>query len=61
MYSWGMIAEQDYVKAMDFYERAYELGAKDAAISIGDMYKEGLGVEQDATKAEEWYAKAKTE
>ncbi|KAF9145340.1 hypothetical protein BGX30_009350 [Mortierella sp. GBA39] len=33
-------------------------GDKDAQVALGDMYKEGLGVNQDYQSAMEWYLKA---
>ena len=36
---------------------AAERGYAPANVFIGDMYKDGLGVEQDSSRALEWYQK----
>ena len=48
----------DYTNAMEWFQKAADLGSADASFLIGYMYCEGLGVEQDSAKAAEWYAKA---
>ncbi|MDE6686168.1 MAG: sel1 repeat family protein [Lachnospiraceae bacterium] len=58
MYFEGKGIEQDYVTAMEWYEKAADLGNMYAMINIGDMYCEGYGVEQDYEMALEWYEKA---
>lgn len=49
--------EQDYTKALEWYEKAAEHGNYAAMIGIGNMYVNG-DVEQDYTKAMEWYEQA---
>ena len=58
MYANGEGVEQDYAKAMEWYEKAADLGDSDAINYIGYMYLNGLGVEQDYGKAMEWFEKA---
>ena len=50
--------EQDYAKAMEWYEKAYELGDGVAMSNIGALYRDGKGVEQDSAKAMECFEKA---
>lgn len=49
---------EDYTNAMEWFQKAADLGSADASFLIGYMYVEGLGIEQDYTKAMEWYLKA---
>lgn len=49
--------EQDYTKALEWYEKAAEHGNYAAMIGIGNMYVNG-DVEQDYAKAMEWYEQA---
>ncbi len=58
MYFEGHGVEQDYAVAMEWYEKAADLGNMYAMNNIGDMYREGYGVEQDYETALEWYEKA---
>ena len=51
--------EKDYEKALEYFQKAAEAGNAKAMNNIGNLYYDGLGVEQDEAKAEEWYAKAK--
>lgn len=44
MYHTGEGAKQDYVKAMDWYLKAYAKKNGDALNNIGVMYRDGLGV-----------------
>ena len=57
-YKEGYEVEQDYTKAMEWYEKSADLGNVNAMDWIGYFYKEGYEVEQDYTKALEWYEKA---
>ncbi len=56
-YADGLFVEQDYVQAMEWFEKAADLGNADAMVWIGDFYLDGQGVEQDYAKAFEWYEK----
>ena len=50
--------DQDYAKALEWLEKAADLGNATAMSNIGYFYKNGYGVEQDYEKALEWYEKA---
>ena len=52
------IGREDYDKAMEWYQRAAELGNLAAVYEIGVMYENGWGVAQDYDKAMEWYQRA---
>lgn len=51
-------SKQDYIKAMEYYEKSAELGNITAMNQIGYMYGKGNGVEKDRVKSLEWYEKA---
>jgi len=57
MYVDGYGVEQDYAKAMDYYQQAVDLGEEFAYAGIGELYRCGKGVEQDLIKAAECYKK----
>jgi len=46
---------RDYAKAMQWYQRAAELGFARAQNDIGYMLEEGLGVKRDVAAAAKWY------
>jgi TPR repeat protein len=48
----------DYQAAFDEWLPLAELGDVEAQYNLGVMYDEGTGVEQDFSKAAEWYRKA---
>ena len=50
--------EQDYAKAMEYYQMAADKGIAIAYIGLGDLYRGGKGVEQDYAKAVEYYTLA---
>ena len=50
--------ENDYDKSLEYLKKALSEGYRYAAISIGDLYKDGLGVEQNGEKAREYYLQA---
>ena len=58
IYRYGEGVEQDYSKALEWYNKAVNAGNASAMYSIGYMYDYGEGVEQDYSKALEWYNKA---
>ena len=58
IYRYGEGVEQDYTKALEWYNKAANAGNAVAMNNIGYMYDYGKGVEQDYTKALEWYNKA---
>lgn len=58
MYENGNAVEQDYAKAMEYYQREADLGEPYGYCSIGSLYAKGLGVAQDYEKAAEYYRKS---
>ena len=58
MYDNGRGVKQDYIKAVEWYQRAAEQGYAAAQYHLGVMYDNGQGVKQDYIKAVEWYQKA---
>ena len=58
IYRYGEGVEQDYTKALEWYNKAANAGNATAMYNIGYMYDYGEGVEQDYSKALEWYNKA---
>lgn len=58
LYQDGNGVEQDYAKAIEWYEKAAELGNATALNNIGYMYQYGEGVDSDYEKALEYYDKA---
>ncbi|MEG2788803.1 MAG: SEL1-like repeat protein [Romboutsia sp.] len=54
----GTNVDIDYVKAFDIYKELAELGNINAQIKVANMYKDGLGVNQDYYKSIEWYSRA---
>lgn len=60
MYKNGLGVEQDYAKAMEWFEKSVELNNNNsiAMCWIGYMYEYGDGVEPDYEKAMEWYMKS---
>ena len=52
----GEGAEQNYEKALEIFQQAYEANNKKAARYLGMIYEQGLGVEQDYVKAAEYYS-----
>lgn len=48
----------DYAKAMEWYEKASDLGYEYAMCCLGSMYENGEGVKKNKAKAKEWYQKA---
>ena len=55
-YLTGEGAEQNYEKALEIFQQAYETNNKKAARYLGMIYEQGLGVEQDYVKAAEYYS-----
>ena len=60
LYERGLVYDEagNYTEALSWYLRAAESGNAEAMRKIGNLYREGLGVEQDPGKAVEWYLKA---
>ena len=64
-YYMGRILENDmrstndpFIRAMGAYERAAEYGCQKGWYGMGDMYRRGLGVAQDPSKAMQLYKRA---
>lgn len=51
-------AQLNYAEAAKWYLKAAEQGNADAQQRLGDMYEEGLGVEQNDEEAWKWHQKA---
>lgn len=47
MYEEGIIVEQDYEKAKEYYEQASKKGDAEAYYLLGELYYDGLGVKRD--------------
>ena len=45
-------------KAVSYYEKAIKMKSGGAMCHLGYCYENGLGVEKNMQKAQEWYAKA---
>lgn len=58
LYYSGRGVEQDYAKALEWYEKAANLGNRTAMTTSGYMYYAGEGVKKNYNKALEWYDKA---
>ena len=50
--------EQSYEKAIEYYQKAADLGSGAALFNLAVLYADGRGVEQSFEKAEEYYRKA---
>ena len=57
MYFRGIGVRKDYVKYIELLTKAADLGVMKACLILGDVYSEGRIVEQDDTKAFEFYKK----
>lgn len=51
-------AMAQYELAVNYYEKAAELGDEYAQCRLGYMYSEGMGVEKNPEKGQEWYDQA---
>ncbi len=50
--------QQDYTKAVEWFQKAANQGDASAQCYLGFCYEKGHGVQQDYTKAVEWYKKS---
>lgn len=57
-YFYGNGVKQDYKKAVEWYQKAADLGYAVAMRNLGNCYYNGNGVKQDYKKAVEWWQKA---
>ena len=46
---------RDYKKAMEWFEKAAAVNVAEAAVNLGNMYRQGLGVDKDLHKALSFY------
>ena len=56
--AYAYLALERYEKAFKWYEKAAELGDKDAQRDLGTLYYDGIGVERDYSKAFKWMKKS---
>ncbi len=57
-YYYGKNVKQNYAKAVEWYQKAAELGVELAQYNLAGCYEEGRGVAKDRTIALDWYKKA---
>lgn len=50
--------EQDLTRAKELFEESYRKGSSEAAEALAAMYGEGIGIEANATLAEQWKSNA---
>ena len=50
--------KKDYIRAVEWYEKATESGNTNAMKNLGHMYFDAIGVKGDTAKSVEWYKKA---
>src|SRR5271154_822672 len=50
---------EQYSKAILYFKQAAEAGYPSAYLRLGRIHQSGLGVNQDAKQAEQWYKKAR--
>ena len=58
LYEEGQGTEQDYAKAIEWYEKSANLGNVIAMQNLGDLYSDDQSTVLDYAKAVEWYQKA---
>jgi hypothetical protein len=58
LYEKGAEGQPNYTKAADWYRQAADRGIRRAAINLGRLYEQGLGVEKSEPEARKWFAKA---
>lgn len=58
MYYEGEYFQQDYRKAIEWYQKSASLGYRAAQYKLGYMYEKGEGTRPDCFEAIEWYKKA---
>jgi TPR repeat protein len=54
----GQIVRQDYLQALQWFQKAAAQGDADAQWQLGSMYANGKGVPQNYKEAVEWYRRA---
>ena len=55
MYSKSIGVKQDYIKAVEWYQKAAVQGNADAQYNLGTMYYTGRGVTRDYKQAKKWW------
>ena len=58
LYRKGLGVEQNFKKAVKWYQKAADQGYANAQLELGFMYYKGLGVEQDLKEEVKWFQKA---
>ncbi len=58
MYENGLGVKQNFVEALQWFEKSAERGNTTAQLNLGMMYKKGLGVKQNFEKAFQWFEKS---
>ena len=58
IYEDSEVPPQSFEEALEYYRKAVEEGDADAQYKLGEMYKNGRGVQQDDIAAAKWYSKA---
>ena len=58
MYTFGRGVDQNYERAVEYFEAAARQGDGMAQFNLGDLYVQGQGVEQSIEKGREWLLKA---
>lgn len=48
----------NYIKAVEYFQKAAEQGHTEAQLNLGYCYDKGYGVAQNYTEAAKWYHKA---
>lgn len=48
----------EHEKAISWYKKSAQWGKTDAWVELGNIYRDGIGVNQNYEKAKEWYLKA---
>ncbi len=57
-YQLGLVVEQSYETAAEWYRRAAEAGGSDGMLHLGYLYDQGLGVPLDLDESGRWFARA---
>lgn len=58
LYEKGAEGQPNYIKAASSYRQAAERGVSRAAVNLGRLYEQGIGIEKSSAEAGKWFAKA---
>lgn len=58
MFYYGNYVKKDFLKALEWFEKAAKQGNTDAQNMLGILHENGNGVKQDFLKARDWYLRA---